>query len=223
MRYFFIFCSRAGRIARYAINIFLFEENARIRSSLWLLCPLVIIVVFRFVPLLSLLHYIVYKNANRSVHAINGCSLVFTHYNDVKMGAIASQITSLNGLFRRRSKKTSKIPVTGLCTGNSPGTRKMFPFYDVIMLFWHLLAFRIKLCRSTELIWYNTINDNTPRHVTECSVVHYSLQTHISCAIISLAWSNVFKALRDTAMLATTRIGAFHNTTTFCIKISASV
>ena len=28
----------------------------------------------------------------------------------------------LNRLFRRRSKKTSKLRVTGLCSGNSPGT-----------------------------------------------------------------------------------------------------
>ena len=50
----------------------------------------------------------------------------------------------LNRLFRRRSKKTSKLRVTGLCVGNSPGpvnsphkgpvTRKMFPFDDVIMI-----------------------------------------------------------------------------------------
>ena len=49
----------------------------------------------------------------------------------------------LNRLFGRISKKTSKLPVTGLCVGNSPGpvnsphkgpvTRKMFPFDDVIM------------------------------------------------------------------------------------------
>ena len=49
----------------------------------------------------------------------------------------------LNRLFRRRSKKTSNLRVTGLCAGNSPGpvnsphkgpvTRKMFPFDDVIM------------------------------------------------------------------------------------------
>ena len=50
----------------------------------------------------------------------------------------------LSRLFRRRSKKTSKLRVTGLCVGNSPGpvnsphkgpvTRKMSPFGDVIML-----------------------------------------------------------------------------------------
>ena len=50
----------------------------------------------------------------------------------------------LNRLFRRRSKKTSKIRVTGLYAGNSPGTgefpaqmasnAEMFPFDDVIIV-----------------------------------------------------------------------------------------
>ena len=48
----------------------------------------------------------------------------------------------LNRLFRRKSKKTSKLRVTGFCEGNSPVnsphkgpvTRKMFPFDDVIMI-----------------------------------------------------------------------------------------
>ena len=49
----------------------------------------------------------------------------------------------LNRLFGRRSKKTSKLRVTGLCAENSPGpvnsphkgpvTRNIFPFDDVIM------------------------------------------------------------------------------------------
>ena len=44
------------------------------------------------------------------------------------MGAMASQITSLtidcllNRLFRRRSKKASKLRVTGICAGKSPVT-----------------------------------------------------------------------------------------------------
>ena len=42
------------------------------------------------------------------------------------MEAIASQITSLNRLFRRRPNKTSKLRVTGLCVGNSPVTSE-FP------------------------------------------------------------------------------------------------
>ena len=48
------------------------------------------------------------------------------HYNDVRMSTIASQITIFNCLFRRRSKKTSKLRVTGLCVGKSPETGK-FP------------------------------------------------------------------------------------------------
>ena len=49
------------------------------------------------------------------------------HYGDVMSGAIASQITGLticllNRLFGCRSKKTSKLRVTGLFVGNSPGT-----------------------------------------------------------------------------------------------------
>ena len=56
----------------------------------------------------------------------------------------------LNCLYRRRSKKTSKLRVTGLCVGNSPGpvnsphkwpvARKIFPFDDVIMHTFTLIA-----------------------------------------------------------------------------------
>ena len=44
------------------------------------------------------------------------------HYSNVIMSEMASEITSLNRLFRRRSKKASKLRVTGLCVGNSPVT-----------------------------------------------------------------------------------------------------
>ena len=64
----------------------------------------------------------------------NGCDGVSNHQ---------SHDCLLNRLFRCRSKKTSKLRVTGLCVGihrwpvNSPHkgpvTRKMFPFDDVIM------------------------------------------------------------------------------------------
>ena len=49
------------------------------------------------------------------------------HYNDVRMSAMASQITSLTGVYStvysgRDHKKTSKLRVNGLCAGNSPVT-----------------------------------------------------------------------------------------------------
>ena len=54
-----------------------------------------------------------------------------SHYNDVIMSAMASQITSLTIVYsnvysRCRSTKTSKLRVTGLCAGNSPVTSE-FP------------------------------------------------------------------------------------------------
>ena len=61
----------------------------------------------------------------------------------------------LNRLFRRRSKETSKLRVTGLCVGNSPGpvnsphkgpvTRNLFPFDDVIMR-WYFFLFSTASC-----------------------------------------------------------------------------
>ena len=49
-----------------------------------------------------------------------------THYSDVIIGAMASQITSVaivySTVYSGRSKKTSKLRVTGLCAGNSPAT-----------------------------------------------------------------------------------------------------
>ena len=76
----------------------------------------------------------------------------------------------LNRLFRRRSKKSSTLRVTGLCVGNSPGpvnsphkwtvTRKMFPFDDVIML-WECgntapkawLPYSVQQCHQTRLTY----------------------------------------------------------------------
>ena len=79
------------------------------------------------------------------------CNYSLSHYSDVIVSAMASQITGAaivdsTALFRRRSYETSKRLVTGLCEGihqwpvNSPHkgsvtmlAQKMFPFDDVIM------------------------------------------------------------------------------------------
>ena len=42
----------------------------------------------------------------------------------------------LNHLFRRRSKKTSKLRVTGLCAGNSPGTAQMASNTENVSIWW---------------------------------------------------------------------------------------
>ena len=66
------------------------------------------------------------------------------------------RVCLLSRLIRLRSKKTSKLRVTGLCAGNSPETgqfptqrpvtRKMFPFDDVIMQ--HSEGCKSQLCTN---------------------------------------------------------------------------
>ena len=69
------------------------------------------------------------------------------HYSNVIMSVMASQITSLttvysiNRLFRCRSKKTSKLCITGLCVGNSLVTGE-FPTQrasntENVSIWWH--------------------------------------------------------------------------------------
>ena len=90
----------------------------------------------------------------------------------------------LNLLFKCGSKKTSKLRVTGLCVGNSPGpvnsphkgpvTRKMFPFDDVIM---RQRTSRVSLCfrfsSIVELGLYENMVDNYAKMSTfgECIIL----------------------------------------------------
>ena len=79
-----------------------------------------------------------------------------------------------NRLFRRRWKKTSKLRVTGLCAGNSPGTgefpaqmasnAEMFPFDDVIMTKGTQKAPNVPKCcheHLSETNWLIFIIDNS--------------------------------------------------------------
>ena len=82
------------------------------------------------------------------------------HYNDVIMSAMASQITSfhdclLNHLFGIRSKKTSKLRITGLCAGNSPGTGE-FP------------APRASNAENVSIWWRHHVTHSMLRWTLEC-------------------------------------------------------
>ena len=75
----------------------------------------------------------------------------------------------LNRVFRRRSKKTSKLRVTGLCEGNSPVTGE-FPAQrasnaESVSIWWHLHAVassvhftwclvNVRVQWHTNLIWH---------------------------------------------------------------------
>ena len=98
----------------------------------------------------------------------------------------------LNRLFRRRSKKTSNLRVTGLCVGNSPGpvnsphkgpvTRKMFPFDDVIMnMSW--LYIMIHICGSGAKYSYK--------------VIPYKLMNMTQYTVLFIVYSLMLASIRD--------------------------
>ena len=78
-----------------------------------------------------------------SMCVIKNVSLQWRHNGSDSVSNHQPHDCLLNRLFRRKSKKTSKFRVTGLCAGNSPGTGEFpaqmasyaetFPFDDVIM------------------------------------------------------------------------------------------
>ena len=93
------------------------------------------------------LHYQQWRQLNLVIIV---AALQWRHNEHDSVSNHQPHVCLLNRLFGRRSKKTSKLCVTGLCVGNSPGTdefpaqmasnAEMFPFDDVIMRFeWYCL------------------------------------------------------------------------------------
>ena len=90
---------------------------------------------------------------------INITSLQWRHNEHNRVPNHQPHDCLLNRLFRRRSKKTSKLRVTGLCAGNSSETgqfpaqmgsnAEMFPFDDVIV--WRV---EVKADYISRTIWY---------------------------------------------------------------------
>ena len=83
------------------------------------------------------------ENAHLTTFAGETMSLQWRHNERYGVSNHQPHNCLLNRLFRHRSKKTSKLRVTGLCEGNSPVTREFpaqrasnaenVPFDDVIM------------------------------------------------------------------------------------------
>ena len=91
-------------------------------------------------------NFFIHMNANHYSDVIMNTMASQTpasrHYDDVIMSVSNHQPHDwlLNRLFRRRSKKTSKLRVTGLCVGNSPGTgefaAQMASYAEIFSIWW---------------------------------------------------------------------------------------
>ena len=86
----------------------------------------------------------------------------FSHYNDVIMGVISNHQPHdclLNRLFRRRSKKTPKLRLTGLCAGNSPGTgefpAQMASNAENVSIWWrhHVSSLDMEMVQVVEILF----------------------------------------------------------------------
>ena len=108
-------------------------------------------------------------------------SLYWRHNDQCSVSNHQPHDCLLNRLFRRKSKKTSKRRVTGLCAGNSPVpvnsphkgpvTRKMVPFDDVIMM--------VNIVSNNGLCIYST--KHYPNHLT-----YWGRATHICVSKLTI-------------------------------------
>ena len=92
------------------------------------------------------------------------------------------KLSMINRLFKRRSKKTSKLRVTGLCAGNSPVTgefpAQMASNAENVSIWWRHHVFQDSDCPSaSETIlnnmgkWTKTSSTNRVHIFRECFVI----------------------------------------------------
>ena len=90
-----------------------------------------------------------YFNPNRDKQ-LHPLSLRWRHNDHAGVSNHQPHGCLLNRLFRRNSKKTSKLRVTGLCAGNSPGTgefpAQMASYAENVSIWWrHHVEYGMKL------------------------------------------------------------------------------
>ena len=103
-----------------------------------------------------LFYTIIWKTCGRSPHTEKK-SLQWRHNGRDSISNHQPHDCFINRLFRRRSKKTSKLRVTDLCAGNSPGTGEFPP----------------QMASNAEnvSIWWRH-HDVWPRLTHQCRVMH---------------------------------------------------
>ena len=102
----------------------------------------------------------------------------------------------LNRLFRRRSKKTSKLRVTGLCAGNSPGTgefpAQMASSAENVSISWRHRVPRqctSELDVHSSTLWYQIycVGDKEPS-CPEKLLLRHLLKSPVKKTLISRYW-----------------------------------
>ena len=95
----------------------------------------------------------------------------------------------LNRLFRRKSKKTSKLRVTGLCAGNSPGTgefpAQMASYAENVSIWWrhHVFCILMVIIESVDVI--------VPDHATSSACTIQVIQIRQSILLNTFLWIKI--------------------------------
>ena len=107
-----------------------------------------------------------------TIRAYNRNSLQWRHNEHDNVSNHQPRDCLFNRLFRRKWKKTSKLRVTGLCVGNSPGTGE-FPSQiasnpENVSIWWHhhvsLISVVTRSMRSINVCEYLIIKHCVPCH-----------------------------------------------------------
>ena len=100
-----------------------------------------------------------------------------TEHGDVIMTTMASQITSLTVVYSSRSKKTSKLRVTVLCTGNSPGTgeftAQVASNAENVSIWWRHHQWFLWCCSSLNMLSYERSNCFWSHHGAQVTAMQW--------------------------------------------------
>ena len=116
---------------------------------------------------------------NSHVRGLFGKTLRWRHNGRDSVSNLQPHNCLLNRLFRRRSKKTSKLRVTGLCVGNSPGTgefpAQMASTAENVSIWWR--HHEMSVCRESTVKQNKT--KQKERKTTHAMLLFCSIAEHV--------------------------------------------
>ena len=146
------------------------------------------------------------------------CSLRWRHNDHAGVSNHQPHGCLLNRLFRRTSKKTLKLRVTGLCAGNSPGTgefpAQMASYAENVSIWWRHHVLR----RRYNLVMCNPLPVTSDRCICEgtiiylpFSITHWGLvmrkSTSKLCHFLCRQWLVPSETPKNTEILSNGRLG----------------
>ena len=115
----------------------------------------------------------------------------------------------LKRLFRRRSKKTSKLRVTGLCAGNSPGTgefpAQMASYAVNVSIWWRHHVKHKHICNSFKTLNLENVNAFAMKTMTIAKVVDTTIMMTTTTASNPNNW--ITKQLLPFSQVILTHVG----------------